>query len=236
MKGNLTRPAAVAEAVLALDMRGVGLDYPTRPGVLAGIHLQVWPQQVAILRGRSGSGKSSLLQLAAGLERASTGSIAVQGEPMPTSPDAAAELRFRHIGLVFQHLNLLGELNVRENVELPLRLRRVGRDERTATTNALLQRFGLHDVAERRPASLSGGEQQRVAIARALAPAPALLLVDEPTSNLDLENARMVVAALQEAARGGAAVLVATHDEVFRGAGTAYRLIAGRLAAEPVVA
>ncbi len=211
-------------------MTGVRLDYPGRPGVLRGADLVVAPGEVVVVAGRSGSGKSSLLNIAAGLETATAGEVTVMGEAVAAArPQEAAALRARHVGLVFQHLHLLPELNVAENVLLPLHLARVPRKEAVATVKALLLRFGLARFATRSPERLSGGEQQRVAIARALATRPALLLVDEPTSSLDAQNARSVRDALVEAARGGAGVLVVTHDEVLHAAGRLLRLEDGVL-------
>lgn len=216
-----------------LRLAGVRLDYPGRPGVLQDVDLAVPAGRLAVLQGRSGSGKSSLLAVAAGLEVPTTGQVHVKGEPMAGDAAARSRLRSRHVGLVFQHLNLLGELSVAENVELPLRLRGMPRAQRQERVRALLERFQIDDLAQRRPGSLSGGEQQRTAIARALAPGPALLLVDEPTSNLDEGNARTVIEALVAATKEGAAVVVATHDPLFAGIGRTFHLVAGRLATRP---
>jgi ABC-type lipoprotein export system ATPase subunit len=211
-------------------LSGVGLDYPTRPGVLRDVHLAIPPGAVAVLEGRSGSGKSSLLAVAAGLEAPTQGLVQVLGETMdPRDADQRSGLRSRHIGLVFQHLHLLSELSVEENIGLPLRLRRAAKPERLQRTRELLDAFGIAPLRDRRPAGLSGGEQQRVAIARALAVRPALLLVDEPTSSLDAENALTVLDALRSAAREGASVLVATHDEVLHKAGRLFAIEGGRV-------
>ncbi|MGB0652316.1 MAG: ABC transporter ATP-binding protein [Thermoplasmatota archaeon] len=206
------------------------LDFPGRPGVLRDVSLSLQAGQAAVVAGRSGSGKSSLLAIAAGLQAPTSGAVEVMGQRVDAGhPQAAARLRAKHVSLVFQHLNLLGELSVAENVELPLRLHRRPVAHRREAVGSLLQRFGLVDLADRRPGNLSGGEQQRVAIARALATKPDLLLVDEPTSSLDAGNARGVAAALSEAARGGAAVLVATHDPLLASIGPVYQLHEGRL-------
>jgi ABC-type lipoprotein export system ATPase subunit len=210
-------------------MQGVHLDYPGRPGVLRAVHLQVPPASLVVLEGRSGSGKSSLLAVAAGLERPTSGTVAVMEEPVPFGdPQACARLRARHVGLVLQHLHLLPELSVAENIALPLRLSRTPAPERKERVATLLERFGLAPLAESRPGSISGGEAQRAAIARALARHPGLLLVDEPTNNLDEENARSVVDALREAAQLGAGVLVATHDPIVAAAGHVLRMVHGR--------
>ncbi len=210
--------------VLRFD--GVHFAYPGGPPVLRGIELSVPAGRVTVLQGRSGSGKSSLLAIAAGLTKPTKGQVHLMGRPLP--PDAA-KVRAKHIGLVFQHLNLLDELNVRENIELPLRLQGAPRNVRTAASAHLAELFGLEPLLDRRPASLSGGEQQRVAIARALATKPKLLLVDEPTSSLDKENARLVIQALEAAAASGAAVLVAAHDELLTGRPDTFSIDAGLL-------
>ena len=219
----------MAFAVTALAMQGIQLDFPGRPDVLRHAGLQVPNGAVVVLEGRSGSGKSSLLAVASGLTRPNAGQVQVMDEPMPFGDaNACAAVRSRHIGLVLQHLHLLPDLTVEQNIALPLRLARRAPAERRAQVAALLDRFGLTDLAARRPPNLSGGEAQRVAIARALALAPGLLLVDEPTSSLDEQNAQTVVAALQEAARTGAGVLVASHDTLVWRAGVLYRMHQGR--------
>ena len=210
-------------------MAGVQLDYPGRPGVLRQVHLQVPLASLVTLEGRSGSGKSSLLAIAAGLEEPTAGSVTVMEEAVPFGdPQACARLRARHVGLVLQHLHLLPELSIEENVALPLRLSRTPAAERKERVQTLLERFGLTPLAKSRPGTVSGGEAQRTAIARALARHPGLLLVDEPTNNLDEENARSVVAALREAAQLGAGVLVATHDPIVAAAGHQLRMVQGR--------
>ncbi|MHB8633345.1 MAG: ABC transporter ATP-binding protein [Thermoplasmatota archaeon] len=217
--------------VEALRLEGIKVGYAGRPNLLDGLSLAVPGGQVVSVAGDSGSGKSTLLAVAAGLEPVAAGRVVVLGVAVDARDQAgAAKVRHDHVGLVFQHINLLPELTVRENIELPLRLRRVPRPEREARVEELVQRFGLVPLVDRQPGVLSGGEQQRVAIARALAARPGLLLVDEPTSALDDGNAKEVVQALQEAARDGAGVLVATHDSRVLPAGRVVRLKGGKLA------
>ncbi len=194
--------------------------------VLRGVHLVVEQGQLVVLKGRSGSGKSSLISIAAGLEAPQKGRVLVADQAMTTT---SSHVRAASVGMVFQHLHLLGELNVAENVELPLKLKHWPRAKRLARVQELLNTFGLTNLRNRMPSSLSGGEQQRVAIARALAPGPQLLLVDEPTGNLDAENATTVVRALRKAADEGAGVLVATHDDIFDGAGIEWNLVDGQI-------
>jgi glycerol transport system ATP-binding protein len=172
--------------VEALRLEGVRLDFPGRPGVLDGIDLGLQQGEVLVVEGRSGSGKSSLLGIAAGLQAPTAGQVTIMGEAMDQR-DAAqrAALRGRHVGLVFQHLHLLGELTLLENVQLPLRLAHIEKAEAATRARELLDYFGLAALADRRPAKVSGGEQQRTAIARALVKRAALVLMDEPLANLD---------------------------------------------------
>ena len=214
----------------ALTLEDVHLGYPGRPTVLDGVSLTLTQGQVVVVRGRSGSGKSTLLAVASGLEVPQAGRVRVMGEPLdPADPAQRARVRARHVGFVFQHLHLLGELDLRENVELPMRLAHVARATARDRALRLLDSFGLRKLAHRRPSQVSGGEQQRAAIARALSMQPTVLLVDEPTSNLDAANAMTVVQALRTAASEGAAVLVASHDELLASAGRNLRLEGGRL-------
>lgn len=212
----------------ALRLEHVTVDYPGRLGVLYDVDLAVKPGELVVLEGRSGSGKSTLLAVAAGLEAVSHGDVAVFGTPMRPDSPLAAEVRSKRIGLVFQHLHLLPELSVVENVELPMVLAGWRRPKRRERALALLARFGLKAYADRQPTTLSGGEQQRVAIARSLALDPGLLLVDEPTSALDEANALSVIKALTLAAQDGAAVVIASHDDLLRKAGTLYRMTKGQ--------
>lgn len=213
----------------ALTLDGVRLAYGDRL-VLDNVSLQVPAKAVTVLAGRSGSGKSSLLAVAAGLQVPDAGRVQVLGRPMPfANPSEAAQLRRRHIGLVFQHLHLLGDLSLAENIALPLRLDGAPAPVRQQRVEQLLRAFGLSELAQRRPNQVSGGEAQRAAIARALARQPGLLLVDEPTSNLDEANAQAVLQALKEAARLGAGVLVASHDPLVWKAGPLQHMVAGRI-------
>lgn len=219
----------------ALRLQGIRLDYPGRPGVLRDVSLQLAPGHMVVIRGRSGSGKSSLLSIAAGLQAPTAGQVMIQGQALnPRDPAQRAGVRARHVGLVLQHLHLLGELTLAENVSLPMRLARKSRKIQVRRTGELLATFGLAALADRRPAQCSGGEQQRAAIARALALHPTLLVVDEPTSALDARAAATVIEALRTATQQGAAVLVASHDDLLEKAAPVLRLTDGRLEA-PVV-
>jgi putative ABC transport system ATP-binding protein len=167
---------------------------------------------VAVM-GPSGCGKSSLLHILGGLDTPDSGSVFVAGEAMMgRSETARARLRRRSIGYVFQQYNLIGDLDVVGNVELPLLLAGVPRRAARSRARALLDSVGVGDRWSARPADLSGGQHQRVAIARALIARPAVILADEPTGALDSRAAQMVVAALAEAHSDGQTIVMVTHD------------------------
>lgn len=200
--------------------------------VLDGMSLELDGGDLVAVMGRSGSGKSTLIHVLAGLDAPDEGHVWVHGTDVTHLPPLdRAEFRLHNIGVVFQHFNLIPDLTVLENVLLPLAFAHAPRASRLERGEDLLRTFGLADLADRFPDVLSGGELQRIAVARALAPRPAVLLADEPTGNLDEENARGVVDALAKAARAGAAVLVATHDALVSDAAKArYGIVQGRLA------
>lgn len=190
--------------------------------ILRGVSFRLAPGQVAAVWGPSGSGKTTLLNLIGGLLRPDAGTIRVavsdptdrRREVAVHALSSAERLRYRrrHVGFVFQFLNLLPTLTVEENVLLPLELN--GLRDRADGALGRLDALGIADLARRFPDALSGGEQQRVAIARALAHAPALVLADEPTGNLDADNAARVADSLWEQVREARAGLVlATHNE-----------------------
>ena len=180
--------------------------------ILRGISLAVLPGETVALVGPSGSGKSSLMMLIAGLERPSAGRVVVAGQDLGSlDENALARLRRRHVGIVFQNFHLLPTMTARENVAIPLEL--AGRRDAFAAAEAALARVGLGHRLGHYPGQLSGGEQQRVAIARAFVAGPALLLADEPTGNLDGATGRIVIECLfEEHARLGSALLLITHD------------------------
>jgi putative ABC transport system ATP-binding protein len=194
------------------------VDGNARREVLHGLSMVVQPGEVVALCGPSGSGKTTLLNLVAGLLEPDAGRVRLdttEGERWiaPAAPSARTAVRRRHMGYVFQFFNLVPTLTVRENVLLPLELtRRQGLAERAL---ARLHALGLGDLEDQFPDQLSGGERQRTAIARALAHEPCLVLADEPTGNLDRDNAARVVDLLWQEVRSlNSALLVATHDPV----------------------
>src|SRR5215467_13648627 len=189
--------------------------------------------ELALLVGPSGSGKTTLLNLIAAMDCPDSGKIIV-GELEITSLSRSAGARYRNerVGFIFQSYNLLPQLTALENVLLPMLPNRQ-LDRRRAVE--LVDAVGLKDRASHRPAELSGGEQQRVAIARALANDPSVIIADEPTGNLDDDNATVVVELLRQSGRDrGTTVLVATHDrQARRGADRIFGLTSGRLAELP---
>ena len=182
--------------------------------VLRGADLELRAGEIVALVAPSGTGKSTLLHLAGLLERPDAGEVFVAGRAAGTlSDDARTAIRRRSLGFVYQFHHLLPEFTAEENVALPQLAAGTGRAAATARARELLGGFGLAGREHHRPGRLSGGEQQRVALARALANAPAVLLADEPTGNLDVETSDRVFAELLAAVRGrGVAALIATHN------------------------
>lgn len=183
-----------------------------RVHILKGISLEVEAGEAVGLVGPSGSGKSSLLMVLAGLERADKGSIRIEGQELAhLSEDQLALFRGRRIGIVFQSFHLVPTMTARENVALPLEL--AGRPDALVRAEAELRAVGLGERLHHYPAQLSGGEQQRVAIARALAPDPAIVIADEPTGNLDEATGSAIVELLFGLRRErGVTLVLVTHD------------------------
>jgi ABC-type lipoprotein export system ATPase subunit len=198
--------------------------------VLDGADLDVESGELVAVVGRSGTGKSTLLHLLGGLDRADAGQIEVAGVRVDRQRERGlTELRRRHVGFVFQFFHLVPELTGEENVLLAARAARNGRDN-SPHGRELIERLGLAPVADRRPHTLSGGEQQRFAIARALVNDPGVLLADEPTGNLDDEAGHTVLSLLRSLADDGRAVVLVTHDhEATAAADRVLRLQGGRL-------
>ena len=204
-----------------------------RVHVLRGVSLAVMPGETVALLGPSGSGKSSLLAVLAGLERADGGSLTVAGQDfMGQSEDALAAARRGRIGVVLQAFHLLPTMTALENVATPMEL--AGARHAAPQARAALEAVGLAHRMGHYPAQLSGGEQQRVAIARALAPRPALVFADEPTGNLDHANGDAVAELLfAQVAEVGATLLMVTHDEALAGrCGRIVRLEDGRIVSD----
>jgi len=183
---------------------------------LSGIDLEVRDGEYVSIAGPSGCGKSTLLSILGLLDTPSNGSYALKGtEVANLLLGDRARIRNREIGFIFQSFNLIGDLSVYENAELPLMYRGLTASERKALVLEALERVGMSHRAKHLPSQLSGGQQQRVAVARALAGKPAILLADEPTGNLDSKNGEAVMELLQELHAGGATICMVTHNEDF---------------------
>jgi len=179
-----------------------------------GVSLQVGSGEFVALLGSSGSGKSSLLNLIAGLDRPTSGAVIVEDRDLARlSREELAKYRLRTVGMVFQSFNLVSRMTLAENVELPLRLAEVDRSQRSALTRQALERVGLSGRTSHRPSELSGGEQQRAALARALINQPKLLLADEPTGNLDSHTGTEIMNFLREFNESlGMTIVMVTHE------------------------
>jgi putative ABC transport system ATP-binding protein len=193
--------------------------------VLQQLDLDIPRGEFLALMGPSGSGKSTLLNLVGGLDRPSSGSIAVDGRPIDALGDAElARWRAGNVGFIFQLYNLMPVLTAERNIELPLLLTRMDADERASRVAAALRLVGLSDRARHRPAELSGGQEQRVGIARAIVTDPALLLCDEPTGDLDRKSGDEVLQLLQALnEQQGKTIIMVTHDP--RAAACAHRTL-----------
>jgi putative ABC transport system ATP-binding protein len=196
-------------------------DGAERVHALVDVTVALPPRELCVVHGRSGSGKTTLLNMIGGLDRPTAGRVIVDGSEVSTlSEEALVDYRRDTVGFVFQSFGLIPILTAAENVEVPLRLRRVDAAERAERSHELLRLVDLADRANHRPQELSGGEQQRVAIARALANEPRLLIADEPTAQLDSHRARTVMEVLRRLVdESGVSVVVATHDPILIGMG-----------------
>ncbi len=205
---------------------------------LAGIHLHVKKGEYVSISGPSGCGKSTLLAILGLLDSPSGGSYVLNGTPVQDLKlSERARIRNREIGFIFQAFNLIGDLTVYENVELPLTYRGMSGPERKKRVQEALERVGMLHRIKHYPSQLSGGQQQRVAVARALAGDPAVLLADEPTGNLDSQNGEQVMDLLRELHRGGATICMVTHDPRYaRYADRTIRLFDGRIVEEKTAA
>jgi putative ABC transport system ATP-binding protein len=203
---------------------------------LSGIHLDIRQGEYVAIAGPSGCGKSTLLSILGLLDSPTDGSYVLNGRPVQSlSLPERARIRNREIGFIFQSFNLIGDLTVYENVELPLTYRGMPASDRKTAVTSALEKVGMAHRAKHLPSQLSGGQQQRVAVARALAGSPAVLLADEPTGNLDSKNGDSVMQLLADLHTQGATIVMVTHDARFaRNAERTIHIFDGRVVQEQV--
>ncbi len=201
---------------------------------LAGIHLEIQRGEYISIAGPSGCGKSTLLSILGLLDTPSEGTYILNGRSVADLPlSERARVRNREIGFIFQSFNLIGDLTVYENVELPLTYRGMKAAERKERVMAALEKVGMSHRAKHLPSQLSGGQQQRVAVARAVGGSPSILLADEPTGNLDSKNGEAVMQLLTELHKEGATICMVTHDPRYaRSAERSIHLFDGRVVEE----
>src|SRR5438128_3982066 len=203
---------------------------------LADVHLEIREGEYVAINGPSGCGKTTLLSILVMLGTPSDGSYLREDKPVANlTPAERARIRNRRIGFIFQAFNLIGDLTVAENVELPLTYRGMSGSERTKRVQQALEKVGMSHRAKHYPVQLSGGQQQRVAVARAVVGDPAILLADEPTGNLDSTNGGAVMELLRDLHRNGATICMVTHDPRYaQHADRTVQLFDGRVVEEQV--
>ena len=202
---------------------------------LSSVGFEIHAGEYVSIAGPSGCGKSTLLSILGLLDTPTDGEYWLNGESVANLPLAKrARIRNRQVGFIFQSFNLIGDLTVYENVELPLTYRGMERAERKQRVLESLEKVGMAHRAKHLPAQLSGGQQQRVAVARAIAGEPSILLADEPTGNLDSVNGEAVMKLLRELHQAGSTICMVTHDQRYSGqAGKEIHLFDGRVVEQP---
>jgi putative ABC transport system ATP-binding protein len=229
--------SASGQSLLRLEgVTKVFLTDEVETHALSGVQLEINTGEYVSIAGPSGCGKSTLLSILGLLDSPSEGSYWLNNKPVQgLSLGERARIRNREIGFIFQSFNLIGDLTVYENVELPLTYRGMKAAERKKLVNEALERVGMAHRAKHLPSQLSGGQQQRVAVARAVAGQPLILLADEPTGNLDSTNGEAVMELLRELHQSGATICMVTHDPRFaRHADRTIHLFDGRIVEESV--
>jgi putative ABC transport system ATP-binding protein len=224
METTPTPPAGAPQLVTGpaptlLELQGIRKVFLTdevETHALSDVHLAVKKGEWLAVVGPSGSGKTTLLALLGLLDTPTAGTFLLDGKPVQDlSPADRAHVRNKHIGFIFQSFNLIGDLTVFENVELPLTYRGMAPAERKRRVEQALERVGMSHRARHMPGQLSGGQQQRVAVARAVAGDPLILLADEPTGNLDSKNGQAVMKLLRELHQSGSTLIMVTHDPAY---------------------
>ena len=202
------------ETLIQLDgIRKIFYTDEVETHALSGIHLEISSGDYLSIAGPSGCGKTTLLSILGLLDTPTEGTYVLNGRPVSGLSDIErAGVRNREIGFIFQAFNLIGDLTVYENVELPLSYRGIAATERKRRVESALERVGMAHRVRHYPAQLSGGQQQRVAVARAIAGEPVILLADEPTGNLDSRNGETVMGLLRDLHRSGTTICMVTHD------------------------
>ncbi len=205
---------ASAKPLIELNaIKKVFLTEEVETHALAGLHLSIQPGEYVAIAGPSGCGKTTLLSILGLLDTPTDGTYLLDGEPVVgLTASQRAYIRNRQIGFIFQAFNLIGDLTVYENVELPLTYRGMPGAERKKRVHDALEKVGMAHRIKHYPAQLSGGQQQRVAVARAVAGDPLLVLADEPTGNLDSTNGEAVMDLMRELHGEGATIIMVTHD------------------------
>jgi putative ABC transport system ATP-binding protein len=225
------------QALIRLDgIKKVFYTDEVETHALSEVHLEVRRGEYVAIAGPSGCGKTTLLSLLGLLDTPTGGEYWLDGKPVAQlSPTERARIRNREIGFIFQAFNLIGDLTVYENVELPLTYRGMPAAERRTRVMAALEKVGMSHRVKHYPSQLSGGQQQRVAVARAVAGEPLILLADEPTGNLDSVNGESVMGLLQELHKAGATICMVTHDPRYAAhADRAIHLFDGRVVEDKV--
>ncbi len=220
-----------------IKLEGLGKVFYTdevETHALSDIHMEIGKGEYVAISGPSGCGKSTLLSILGLLDTPSEGKYWLNGRPVESlTLSERARTRNREIGFIFQSFNLIGDLSVYENVELPLTYRGMRAAERKERAMKALERVGMGHRAKHLPSQLSGGQQQRVAVARALVGEPSILLADEPTGNLDSKNGEAVMELLRDLHRSGSTICMVTHDNRFsRHAERGIHLFDGRVVSE----
>ncbi len=225
----------MSEPLIKLDgVKKVFYTEDVETYALAGIHLAIHPGEYVSIAGPSGCGKSTLLSILGLLDTPTDGAYILNGKSVDNlTLSERARIRNREVGFIFQAFNLIGDLTVYENVELPLTYRGTPSAERKQKAQAALERVGMAHRMKHYPAQLSGGQQQRVAVARAVVGDPSIVLADEPTGNLDSSNGEAVMDLLKELHSAGSTICMVTHDPRYaRHAQRGIRLFDGRVVEE----